>query len=59
MNEGSSYYDLFKHPKWQKKRLKILELAGFECERCGAKNKTLHVHHKYYEKGLKPWEYPD
>lgn len=20
---------------------------------------TLHVHHKYYEPGKKPWEYPD
>jgi len=28
-------------------------------EHCGATEKTLHVHHKYYEKGLKPWEYPD
>lgn len=59
MNKGLSYYDYFKHPEWQKKRLKIMELANFECESCGAKDITLHVHHKYYEKGRKPWEYPD
>ena len=54
-----SYNELLKHPKWQKKRLKILERAGFECEYCESKENTLHVHHGYYEKGLKPWEYPD
>lgn len=58
-NNKSTYYELLKHPKWQKKRLEILEAAGFECECCGGKEKTLHVHHKYYQKGLKPWEYPD
>lgn len=58
-NNKSTYYELLKHPKWQKKRLEILEAANFECECCGGKDKTLHVHHKYYKKGLKPWEYPD
>ncbi len=54
-----SYSDLLKHPEWQRKRLEILDRAGFECEDCGDKTTTLHVHHGYYEKGLKPWEYPD
>jgi hypothetical protein len=54
-----NYYELLKHPKWQKKRLEVLEAANFECTSCGSKEKTLHVHHRYYEKGLKPWEYPD
>lgn len=56
---ASSYYELLKHPKWQKKRLKALERAEFTCERCGAQDKTLHVHHGYYGKGKKPWEYED
>lgn len=53
----SEWYDLLKHPKWQKKRLEILESANFECDDCGSQEKTLHVHHTYYEYGKKPWEY--
>jgi hypothetical protein len=59
MANKSNYYELLKHPNWQKKRLQVLEDANWECEFCGSKEKTLHVHHKYYEKGLKPWEHPD
>jgi len=36
-----------------------LELAGFECENCGSKEDTLHVHHRIYHKGREPWEYED
>ena len=54
----TSYFELLRHPNWQKKRLEVLALADYECENCGSKEKTLHVHHTYYEKGLKPWQYP-
>lgn len=54
-----SYYELLKHPQWQKKRLLVLERAAFCCENCGSGENTLHVHHTYYESGRKPWEYPD
>ncbi len=59
MMKNISYYELLKHPQWQKKRLEVLQHADFECEYCGTNKKTLHVHHAYYEKGLKPWEYPE
>lgn len=59
MAEKRSYWELLKDPRWQRKRLEILNLHGFACENCGAEDKTLHVHHSYYEKGLAPWEYPD
>jgi hypothetical protein len=59
MADGQSYYEMLKHPKWQKKRLEILQRDGFSCEDCGADDVTLHVHHAYYEKGLAPWDYPD
>ena len=49
----------YKHPLWQKKRLKILERDGFACKQCGDKNSTLHVHHCFYEKGKKIWDYND
>jgi hypothetical protein len=54
-----SYSDLLKDPRWQKERLEILELDKWACRHCSNKELTLHVHHLYYEKGLKPWEYPD
>ena len=55
----AGYYELLKHPHWQKKRLLVLERENFCCENCGSDEKTLHVHHTYYESGIKPWEYPD
>ncbi len=55
----ATYYDQLRDPKWQKKRLEVMSRADFECEYCGAKDKTLNVHHSYYEKGLAPWEYQD
>jgi len=57
MPQKVSYYELLKHPKWQKRRLEVLQEAGFRCEECGAEDATLHVHHAYYEKGLAPWDY--
>lgn len=55
----SKYWELLKDPRWQRKRLEILDRDGFACRTCNATERTLHVHHMYYEKGLKPWEYPD
>ncbi|KKN79627.1 hypothetical protein LCGC14_0338310 [marine sediment metagenome] len=54
-----TYRELLKHPNWQKKRLEILERHEFQCQACEKEGETLHVHHSYYEKGFKPWEYPD
>jgi len=56
---NQEYSEALKHPKWQKKRLQILELSKFGCNRCGDENKSLHVHHTIYRKNKKPWEYPD
>jgi len=53
----SNYLELFKDPRWQKKRLEVLELNNWECENCGNKKKTLSIHHKHYKKGTMPWEY--
>lgn len=54
-----AYADDLKHPKWQKKRLEIMQRDNFTCQMCGAKDKPLHVHHLVYKKGQKPWEYED
>ncbi|MFH2030299.1 MAG: hypothetical protein ABIJ40_06675 [Bacteroidota bacterium] len=53
----SDYTNLFKDVRWQKKRLEVLDANNWECENCGDKEKTLNVHHRYYTKGKKPWEY--
>jgi len=56
----SSYFEKFRNPRWQKKRLKIMEKAGFKCEgMCLTSDRTLNVHHGYYEKDLNPWDYDD
>lgn len=48
---------LLKDPRWQKKRLEILQRDNFTCQCCGSKTKELQIHHLYYDKNLKPWEY--
>lgn len=52
-----SYSELLKDPRWQRRRLEILQRADFKCESCDSADKTLHVHHKLYRKGAMPWEY--
>jgi hypothetical protein len=56
---SDSYWEKLRDPRWQQKRLKVMEAAEFTCEDCGAEDKTLTVHHSFYEYGLEPWEYPD
>jgi hypothetical protein len=56
---SNEFWERYKHPNWQRKRLEIMERAGFRCQECGDDEKTLNVHHSYYERELDPWEYPD
>jgi hypothetical protein len=48
-----------KDPRWQKKRLEILNASNWTCDTCDATKKTLHVHHAWYEWGKEPWDYPN
>lgn len=52
-----NYVDQLRHPKWQEKRLRILDRDNWTCSFCGNKEDILHVHHKEYSKGKKAWEY--
>lgn len=52
-----SYAEQLRHPFWQRKRLQVLERDGWSCTTCGARETTLHVHHKRYIKGRQVWEY--
>jgi len=53
------YFESFKDPRWQKKRLEILERDDFECIVCGDKKAQLHAHHTIYFENSYPWEYPN
>jgi len=52
------YSEKIKDPRWQKKRLEILQRDDFRCKWCGDKESTLHVHHIAYLKG-NIWDTPD
>ena len=52
-----TYKEQYKHPKWQKKRLEILNRDEFSCTNCGSDSDNLHVHHYLYHKDKKVWEY--
>lgn len=55
--KNNNYSEKLKNPKWQKKRLEVLNLRGFKCELCSCETKELHVHHRFYLKGREVWEY--
>jgi hypothetical protein len=55
--DSRSYAEKLKDPRWQKKRLEVLNEADWECSNCGQKEETLHVHHPAYQKGKQPWDY--
>jgi hypothetical protein len=52
-----NYQEKLKDPRWQKKRLEIMQRDNFSCQLCGNRHFTLHIHHKSYKKGFQPWEY--
>lgn len=51
-----TYSEKLKDPQWQKMRLKVMERDNWQCQSCGDKKLTLHIHHKIYLKGKEPWE---
>jgi hypothetical protein len=54
------YKEKLNQPKWQKRRLEIMQKAGWKCEKCGADKEQLHVHHVDYSSGgPNPWDYED
>lgn len=54
-----TYKEQFKDPRWQKKRLEILQRDDFACRFCYDSEKTLNVHHLYYVSHREPWCYPN
>ncbi len=57
MKKKTEYFELLKDPRWQKKRLEILERDNWCCRRCFDDENQLSVHHLFYIKDLDPWDY--
>ncbi len=67
MKKSNNYFKNFKNPRWQKKRLEILERDEWKCSVCDDKESTLVVHHFWYGnikddtsgklRRRLPWEY--
>lgn len=55
MKKRISYSEKLRDPRWQKKRLCVMQRDGFACRDCGDADSMLHVHHCHYEKG-EPWQ---
>lgn len=57
-NKKNDYIKKLKDPRWQKKRLQILERDKWECQICRDTESQLHIHHIKYSDG-DPWEIED
>ena len=52
-----SYAEKLRDPRWQKKRLEVMERDGWGCVNCGAASKSLNVHHKHEDYRIEPWDH--
>lgn len=59
MKNRKNYSEQRLDPRWQKRRLEIMQRDDFKCTECCAEDKTLNVHHVYYTRGADVWDYPD
>jgi len=48
------YSEKLRDPRWQRKRLEVMERDKFTCLACGDRESTLNVHHLQYHG--EPWE---
>jgi hypothetical protein len=53
--EFKSYNDLLRNPRWQKKRLEIMQRDNWSCRCCSDTESELHVHHLLYS-AENPWD---
>ena len=54
-----TYAEQLKSPKWQRKRLEIMQRDDFKCVSCSNDDRQLEIHHKAYIWGHLAWEHPD
>ncbi len=56
---NARYGELLRDPRWQRRRLEVMQRACWRCERCGDEKSELQVNHEQYVRGALPWDYPD
>jgi hypothetical protein len=56
-NNKTDYAQKLQDPRWQRKRLEVMQAAGWACVICGDKDEELNVHHPAYSAYHEPWEY--
>ncbi len=56
--ESYDYAKLLRQHKWREKRDEIVAKSP-RCHKCGRRGRRFAVHHRYYEYGRLPWDYPD
>jgi len=54
-----TYAEKLKDPRWQKKRLEVMQRDDFTCRGCQDTKNALNVHHCYYLPRTAPWDYPE
>lgn len=52
------YTKLLRRREWRAKRNEIITKSP-RCQKCGRKGQRFAVHHRYYDYGRLPWDYPD
>lgn len=53
--EEKTYIQKLQDPRWQRKRLEVIQRDDFKCQHCGADEKPLQIHHIAYN-FQDPWE---
>ena len=53
----TDYAQKLQDPRWQRKRLEVMQAANWKCAICGDGKEELNVHHPAYESSLEPWQY--
>ena len=56
-NTQHDYAKKLADPRWQRKRLEVMQTANWKCQICGDDKEELNVHHPDYSKGCEPWQY--
>lgn len=56
---ANNYGTALKDPRWQKKRLEIMNRDDFTCLLCSDKETSFNIHHKAYRANTSPWDYED
>lgn len=54
-----TYAEKLRDPRWQKKRLEILQRDNKTCRSCSRSSGIIQVHHMKYIFGREPWDYSD